>query len=224
MGHLWLPVRPAALCLGLSGLAVAAGTPWHPSIFERPVDDVVRHFGAWQLLHLLAVAVVVLAVVGAAGVVAAHDDDLGRLGLTALLVTLVGSVSTAVLVGLEAVTFPVLADRDPRLLDLGGPLLGLPVLLGAGVVALGWPVGLALLGAAAARSRRFGRWPGVVLAVSAILFVALAGPFVPVAGALAAVLFGGAQLWWAWLMWQDSGAGRPGARTPTPAPVRTPSP
>lgn len=194
----------------MSGALIASGTPWHPSIFDRPIDQVVRGFGPWALLHAIAIVVVILALVGAAGLVAAHEGRLGRPGQVGLVVTLVGVVATAALVGTEAIAFPALADRAPALLTLDGPLLSSPLFIGIGLLALGWPLGLATLGLAAARSRVFGRSPGVLLAVSGPLFLALAGPFVPVAGALSAGLFGAAQIWWGWLMWRaPAGADKP---------------
>jgi hypothetical protein len=204
MSDLKVSVRASAVSLALSGLLVAAGTPWHPSILDRPLDQVVRGFGAWTLLHALAVVAVILTIVGAAGLVAAHEGRMGRLGQVGLLVTVVGVVMTAALSATEAIAFPVLADRAPTLLAIDGPLLRSPLFIGSGVLALGWPLGLALIGLAAARSQVFGRSPGVLLAVSGPLFLALGGPFVPVAGALSAVLFGVAQMWWGWLMWRSA--------------------
>jgi hypothetical protein len=204
MNHLRVPVRTAAVSFGTSGLLVAASTPWHPDIFARPVDEVVRSFEAWTLLHLLLMVAVVLALIGAAGLVAAHAGRLGPLGQLGLLVTVVGVVAAASVTAIEAVVFPVLAHVDPTLLALTGPLLTSPVLVALGILALAWPIGLALLGLAAARSHLFPRTPGVLLALSAPLFLALAGPFVPVLGLLSAVAFGAAQLWWALLLWRST--------------------
>ena len=209
MGNLQVPTRTAAVSLGVSGLVVALGTPWHPSIFARPVDQVVREFGAWTLFHALAVVMVMLALVGAAGLVAAHDGHLRRPGQVGLIVTAVGVMMTGSLAAIEAIVFPVLADRAPTLLAIDGPLLTSPLFIAMGVLALGWPLGLALLGLAAARSQVFGRPPGLLLAVSGPLFLALAGPFVPVVGVLSALLFGGAQMWWAWLLWCSVDQPRP---------------
>lgn len=209
MSGLQVPVRTSSVSLGVSGLVVTAGTPWHPSIFARPVDQVVHEFGAWTLLHVLAVVVVILALVGAAGLVAAHDGRLRRLGQVGLIVTAVGVTMTASLAAIEAIVFPMLADRAPTLLTIDGPLLTSPLFIAMGALALGWPLGLALLGLAAARSRVFDRPPGVLLAVSGPLFLAFEGPFVPVLGVLSALLFGGAQMWWAWLLWRSVGQARP---------------
>lgn len=195
--------RASAVSLAVSGLAVAAGSPWHPNILDRPVDQVVRGFGACTLLHAIVAAAVILALFGAAGLVAAHRGCLGWLGQTRLIIEVVGVVMTASLAMTEAIVFPVLADHAPMLHAIDGPLLRSPLFIGAGVLALGWPVGLALLGFAAARSRVFNRTPGVLLTVSGPLFLALAGPFLPIAGALSAVPFGVTQIWWGSLLWRS---------------------
>jgi hypothetical protein len=139
---------------------------------------------------------------GAAGLVAAHDGRLGRWGQVGLVVEVVGVVATSALAAFEAVAFPVLADRAPALLAVGGPLLGSPLLIGLGVLALGWPLGLSLLGLSSARSGVYGRAPGLLLAGSGPVFLAVAGPFVPIAGALATMVFGASQVWWGLLLWR----------------------
>jgi hypothetical protein len=147
------------------------------------------------------------------GLVAAHEGRLGRLGQAGLIIEVVGVVMTAALATTEAIVFPVLADRAaPGLLAVDGPLLRSPVFLGSGLLALGWPLGLSLIGLAAARSPVFGRPSGVLLAVSGPLYLALAGPFVPVLDVLSAVLFGAVQMWWAWLLWRF--AAEPESRLP----------
>lgn len=88
MGSLQLSVRASAVSLAVSGLLVAAGLPWHPSIFGRPVDQVVRDFDAWTLLHAVGGVAVVLAPFGAAAdrrgtlqaVVPAYESGLLRPG------------------------------------------------------------------------------------------------------------------------------------------------
>ena len=206
MSSLHVSVRVSAVSLAVSGFVVATALPWHPSLFNQPVDEVVRGFGAWTVLHALGVFVFILALIGAAGLVASHKNRLGRLGQAGLIVTLVGVVGAAGLAAAEALVFPVLATRAPELLALDGPLLSSPLFIGTGILALGWPLGLAMLGAAAARAGDFHRAPGLLLAISGPAFLALGGPFVPVAGPLSAVVFGGAQVWWGWLMWRTAAA------------------
>lgn len=92
--------------------------------------------------------------------------------------------------------------RDERPAGFGGPLLSSTLFIVAGVLGLSWPLGLAMLGFAAARAGVFHRPPGVLFAASGPTFLALDGPFVPVAGQVSAVVFGFAQMWWGWLMWR----------------------
>jgi hypothetical protein len=205
VGALQVSARWSAVSLAVSGFLVATVAPWHPSIFDRPVHQVVQGFGVWTVLHVTLVVAPVLALFGAAGLVAAHEGRLGRWGRVGLVVEVVGVVATAALAALEAVVFPVLADRAPALLAVGGPLLGSPLLVGLGVLALGWPLGLSLLGLASARSGVFGRAPGLVLAGSGPIFLTFAGPFVPIAGALSTVVFGASQVWWGVLLWRAPG-------------------
>ena len=186
----------------MSGLLVATVAPWHPSIFDRPVDEVVQGFAVWTVLHATMVVAPVLALFGAVGLVAVHEGRLGRVGEVGLVVEVVGVVATSALAATEALVFPELAVHAPTLLAVDGPLLASPLFIALGVLALGWPLGLSMLGLAAARSDVFGRAPGLLLAVSGPMFLALAGPFVPVAGVSSAIVFGGAQMWWGLLLWR----------------------
>jgi hypothetical protein len=146
MSSLRVSVRGAAICLGFSALLVAVTLPWHPSIFAYPVDEVVRGFAAWTALHAIATLALILAVVGASGLVAVHDGRLGRLGSLGLIITVVGSVGATSVLGIEAIVFPILAERAPELLALDGPPLTSPLFIGAGLCAHGWPLGLAVRG------------------------------------------------------------------------------
>ena len=202
MNGLPVSVQASAVSLAVSGFVVAGTTAWHPNIFDRPVDEVVRETVAWSPLHAVGLLVFILAFIGAAGLVAVHHGRLGRLGTVGLIVTLVGVFGAVSLAAVEAIVFPVLADRAPELLALNGPLVTSPLFIAAGVLALGWPLGLAILGLGAARARVFPHAPGILLAISGPAFLALAGPFVPIAGVLSAVVFGAAQIWWGWLMWR----------------------
>jgi hypothetical protein len=112
----------------------------------------------------------------------------------------VGAGCTGALAAVEAIVFPVLAERAPDLLRLDGPLVASWPMIVVGVAALGGFLGLGMIGAAAARCSIFPRAAGVLLAVSSVLFLALEGPFVPVFGLLAGVLFGAVLIWWGWLL------------------------
>ena len=194
-------LRLSAVSFAVTGVLLIAVTFLHPSIFDRPVSDVVLEAAAWWVpVHLAGLVVFALTVFGAAGIVAAHGDQMGRLGRAGLIVTLVGAGCTGALAAVEAAVFPVLAERAPDLLRLDGPLVASWPFAVVGVAALGWLLGLGMIGAAAARCSVFPRAAGVLLAVSSFLFLALEGPFVPVLGLLAGVLFGAVLIWWGWLL------------------------
>ena len=198
-----VPIRVAAVSMAVSGLLVAGTTPLHPNILTAPVSEVVKDTPMWTGLHVLVLVSIVLAFIGAAGLVAVHGNRLGKLGQAALAATLAGAVGGSAVMVLEALAFPMLADRNPELLALDGPLLTSPAVIGLGILILGWPLGLATLGAIAARARVFPRAPGILLAVGAPAFLVLAGPFVPVLGVLSGMAFGAAQVWWGWMMWRS---------------------
>ncbi len=102
----------------------------------------------------------------------------------------------------EALAFPALAERAPDVLELEGPLFTSWLFIGAIILFVGWVLGLAIIGVAAARAAVFPRIAGVLLAVSALAFLALGVPFIPVAGIVSGAVFGAAQIWWGWLMWR----------------------
>lgn len=85
MNGLPVSVRASAVSLAVSGFIVAATTPWHPSIFDRPVDDVLLESVAWSPLHAIGVLVFILALIGVAGLVAAHHGRLGSPGTVELI-------------------------------------------------------------------------------------------------------------------------------------------
>lgn len=198
-----VPIRVSAVSMAVSGLLVAGTTPLHPNILTGPVSEVVKDTPIWTGLHVLVLVSIVLAFIGAAGLVAVHGNRLGKLGQAALAATLAGAVGGSAVMALEALAFPMLADRNPELLALDGPLLTSPAIIGLGILVFGWPLGLATLGAIAARARVFPRAPGILLAVGAPAFLVLAGPFVPVLGVLSGMAFGAAQVWWGWTMWRS---------------------
>jgi hypothetical protein len=203
MAALRVPIRVSAVSFALSGVIVAVLLFLHPSILVRPVADVVRETEVWEPLHLAFALMFVFAALGAAGVVAVHGDRLRRLGQVGLVLTLVGAIGGLGIGIVEAMAFPVLAERLPDVLALQGPLLTSWVFIGLGLLWLAWAVGLTLIGIAAARAALFPRAAGVLLAVGAVAFHALGAPFVPVAGILSGLLFGAAQIWWAWLLWRS---------------------
>ena len=149
----------------------------------------------WPAVHIAWVLATIVTLFGLAGLVARHGAALGRLGITGAVIAVPGLVVAAGLFLTEAFVFPVLAERDPALLDLDGPFLGSTALrLTAGLAGL-WFVGLVLVGIAIERARVLPRGTGMLLAVGTVLFAALEGPFLPIAGEIAVVVFSAAQIW-----------------------------
>jgi hypothetical protein len=165
----------------------------------------------WPALHVAWVLASILTLVGLAGLAARFGAALGRLGIAGILVAVPGLVVTAGLFLTEAFVFPVLAREDPGLLDIDGPLLGSTTLRLTGGLAGMWFLGLVLVGLAVERARVLPRGTGVLLAVATVLFAALEGPFLPVAGELAVLLFSAAQVRLGWALLTRS-------RAPVPAP------
>ena len=149
----------------------------------------------WPALHVAWVLATVATLFGLAGLIARHGPQLGRLGRLGAVLAVPGLVVAAGLFLTEAFAFPVLAREDPALLELDRPFLGsLALRLTAGVAGL-WFLGLVLVGVAVERARLLPRKAGLLLAVATAAFAALKGPFVPVAGKAAVVLFSAAQVW-----------------------------
>jgi len=213
MALLRVPLRASAVSFAITAGLLVAQTLLHPSILDRPVSDVVRDTALWTLMHLAGLIVAVLGLLGAAGLVAVHGDRMGGLGRAGLVTTLVGSCAAGGVAAVEAAVFPVLAERAPDMLDLDGPLLTSWPFLLVGVAAVGWILGLGMIGAAAARSTVFPRAAGILLAVGSVLFLVLEIPFVPVVGQPSGVLFGAALAWWGWLLWEAAPASGGSATT-----------
>jgi hypothetical protein len=204
MATLRVPVRVSAVSLTLSGIVVAILLLLHPSILDRPVGDVVRDTDVWQPLHVAFALMFPLAFIGASGLVALHGDKLRTLGRVGLVCSFAGAIGGAGLGTVEALAFPVLAERAPDVLELQGPLFTSWPFIVIIILTVGWVLGLAIIGIAAARVAVFPRAAGVLLAVSATAYLALGFPFVPVAGMISGALFGAAQTWWGWLMWKSA--------------------
>jgi hypothetical protein len=189
-------VRWSGLGLVLSGLLMLPVLPvlWHPNIFDTGfVTPSLEPL--WAAGHAAGLLVVVLTLLALAGTAARLGSRTGRLGATGMVLAVVGLVATAALAAVEAFAFPVLAREAPELLDIDGPLLGSLTIRAMGGVALLWFLGLALVGLATERSGVFPRGPEALLAAGAVAFAAFEGPFVPVLGQLAVVLFAAAQAW-----------------------------
>ena len=200
-GTLQVSLKGTGVAMVASGLALAAVVPLHPSILgDREIAAVVLDTGAWQAIHIGLAVSAILGLFGAAGIVAAHEGRMGRLGQRALVAIIVGTTTTACVVYLEATAFPAVARRVPELVDLHGPIVGSLLLRATAAPAVGYPLGFAALGMAAARASDHRR-AGLALTWSALAFAVGEGLFVPVLGLLSTVAFSTVLVWWGWLLW-----------------------
>ena len=186
-------VRWAGGCWIAAGVLLLAELA-HPDALDIGFAESSRQT-LWPALHVAWVLAAIATLFGLAGLVARLGPALGRLGAAGVLLAVPGVVVAAGLFLTEAFVFPVLAREDPALLDLDGPLLGsLMIRLTGGLAGL-WFIGLVLIGVAIERARLLPRGTGMLLAVATVLFAALEGPFLPVAGEIAVVLFAAAHVW-----------------------------
>ena len=186
-------VRWAGVCFVGAGL-LTLPTAAHPDVLEIGLAEASRT-PLWTLTHAVGLAVVTLSLGGIAGLALLHRGRWGRLGAVAVPVTVVGLVATAALSGIEAFVFPAVARAEPALLDFDGLIAGTPAFWTLGGLAVLWLLGSALLGIAVACARLLPRAPALVFAAGALGFAAFQGPFVPVLGPLAVVVFAAGHVW-----------------------------
>lgn len=185
-------VRWAGGCWIAAGVLFLAELA-HPNALDRGFAEASLG-SSWPALHVALVVAGILTIGGLAGLVAAWGPALGRLGIAGALLVLPGVVVAGGLFLAEAFLFPGMARADPALLELDGPLLGSAALRLTGALAGLWFVGLVLVGVAVERARVLPRGAGMLLAIGTVVFAALEGPFLPVAGKLAVVLVAAAHL------------------------------
>jgi hypothetical protein len=170
----------------------------------------------WPAVHVAWVLAASLTLFGLAGLMARYGAALGRLGIAGAVLAVPGVMVAGGLFLTEAFLFPILAQQDAALLDLDGALLGSPTIRLAGGLAGLWFVGLVLIGVAVERAGVLPRGTGALLAVATVLFGALEGPFLPVAGDLAVVLFSAAQVRLGWTLLAGA---RPAVAVPSDRPL-----
>lgn len=189
-------VRWAGGCWILAGVLGLAGLA-HPDAFDIGFAESSRQ-ALWPVVHVAMVIELILMLFGLAGLAVRHGAAWGRLGTVGTVLAVPGIVVAAGLFLTEALVFPVLAREDAALLDLDGALLSSGPFRLAGGLILMWFVGMVIVGAAVERAKILPRGTGMLLAVATVLLAALAGPFVPIAGKVAGVIFSGAQAWLGW--------------------------
>ena len=158
--------------------------------------------GVWPLLSIMAFILAALLPFIILALYTYQIEELGRLGLVGLVITLVGLL---LYLGFQfdlAFVWPVLATRAPELLDFSGPMFRDPrfafVHLWMGPVHI---IGMILFGIALIRARVFPRTASAILMVGLILSAGILFPPLilrTVGGISAAAALG----WIGSIMWQ----------------------
>jgi hypothetical protein len=187
--------------MAVAGLLIAPSAA-HPTILgDRSVAEVVRATGGWVPMHLAFMTAAALAIVGLAGVMAVHEDALGRAGRAAYAALLVGATLTIGAMAAEAAVFPEVARRAPQVLDFDGPVFGNAAVRGIAGLWVLFPIAMIVIGLAAFRAGTY-RNAGLALAVGAGAWTALEFPFVPYAGPVATFAWSATLLWWGVILWR----------------------
>ncbi|WP_142458662.1 hypothetical protein [Geodermatophilus aquaeductus] len=167
----------------------------HPDIFEATLAHAALGTGLWVPMHAGLVVAVILSLVGLLGLYAGHADRLGRVGAVGFALAVPGLVLAACAFYWEAFLLPVIARHAPGTFAWNGPVVGSWAVVASGSLAALWFIGLALLGLALWRSGLVPAGAALTLAVGAVAFALLAGPFVPVLGPLSVVAFAAGHVW-----------------------------
>ena len=213
-------VRWSAGCWVAAGVLVLPELA-HPDVFEIGFAAGSRQT-LWPVIHVTWVLAALVSLFALAGLAARYGGALGRLGATGVVLAVIGLVAASGLFLAEALLFPVLADRDPALLNFDGALGGSLAVRAAGGLAGLWFVGLVCVGVAVERAAVLPRRAGILLAVATVVFAAFEGPFVPVLGKVAVLLFAAAQVWFGLSIWFAADVDRGGAPATMSAGERTP--
>lgn len=167
----------------------------HPDIFEATLAHAALSTSLWVPMHAGLVVAVILSLIGLLGLYAGHADRLGRVGAVGFALAVPGLVLAACAFYWEAFLLPVIARHAPETFAWNGPVVGSWAVVASGSLAVLWFIGLALLGLALWRSGLVPAGAALTLAVGAVAFALLAGPFVPVLGPLSVVTFTAGHVW-----------------------------
>jgi hypothetical protein len=215
------PVRWSGLALILTGPLIVVGAVLHPNILQTDVADAILHTPTWALIHLLAVAAMLLTLVGVIGLYARQADRMGALGLAGLLVAVPGILAVAC-AGYAEALFPVVASHDPKLLALDGPVFHSGILWATEGIAAGYPIGLFLLALATLRARVLPRGAAIAVLVGAPTFAVFAGLFVPVLNVASTTLFAVGCAWLGYAIWSSPRAATAAGRRQRTPPINHP--
>ena len=217
-------IRATGLAAVLAGLTFVVIQPLHPADVHASVST-----DAWAYIHYASLIMVMLFMVGIAGIYARQVEKLGWLGLAGLVVLSLGLLLTAALGVVEVFVLPLLVASEPDFVHgflgmVGGhptdaDLGAMPLLWSASSV--GFLGGTLLFGIANFRAGILSRWASAIFAVGLLASAPVVGLLE--APRLAAVPVGIGLAWLGYSLWSErrgaAPAPVPGAATPQPDPV-----
>jgi hypothetical protein len=200
-------------CLLASGVLLLPGM-LHPDIFDTTVAHAALHEPLWVPIHVAALAVATLSLVGLCGAYLPRAGRLGRLGAVGFGLVVPGLVMTGAVAWAEAFLLPVIAREHAEVFDWGGPVTSSwGVLVTTGMAILWW-IGLVLLGLAFHRGGTVPAGAALTLAGGALLAAVFAALLVPIATPVAVLVLAGGHAWIGAALWTGTTAS---ARIRTPA-------
>jgi hypothetical protein len=198
-------------CLVASGVLLVPGT-LHPDIFETTLSHAALHSAAWVPIHVAALLLATLSLVGLSGAYLPRAGRLGKLGALGYGLVVPGLVMTGAVAWAEAFLLPVIAREHPEVFDWGGPVTTSWGVLVTTGTAITWWIGLVLLGLAFRRGGTVPAGAALTLAGGALLATAFAALLVPVATPVAVLVLAAGHAWVGAAVWTGTPAHGPTAR------------
>jgi hypothetical protein len=173
----------------LAGMLMIAGFILHPA-----GEDAT--FGTdpyWIPAHGLLWLAFTIALLAWIGLYVVQASKVGRLGVTAFIIVLVGTSLVSFIFSSDVTFVPVIAKESPGLFQKIFSNTHIAIGL---VSVLTWVLGNVLFGASIIRGKVFSRWPGIMLAIGTLII-----PVAYLAGSsmnairVGAVIAGAGQIW-----------------------------
>jgi hypothetical protein len=182
----------------LGGLLRVISMLLHPS--GRDLTSVLN--SSWAPVHALAVASLILILIGLVGLYAKQSEKCGILGLIGFGVAFIGTVLVTGLLYFEAFIMPVLAIEAPALVDEKGPIFTGPTGIIFPVSLMAFMLGYLIFGIATIRAKLLSRWGTLLIIIGAVLFGI--GPLlVQIVVVAGAVVFGIGIFWLGYDLWKE---------------------
>ncbi len=197
--HLYRYARWGLWALPVWALLLAVSTLSHQPSYSTDFPAYARYVTTTRFLVSHLVASILGAAIGVLGLIALCvllvGEGRARLALAGLVTSVVATILTTSVFGVAAFAQPAigrayLAGNAQQAVAINGDVYGVPLFATALPGLLLFATGIALFGAAVARSGRFPRWAGIGFALGGVLFAIvgfLIGVVQPVGGGVMAV-------------------------------------